>query len=73
MPYPCAPCNICVHWLNCFPVITFIIADGLAATSDTIILAMDVGAVHVTSSKSNRKGGFRGIRNQYYLGNVRWK
>ena len=64
---------MCAHWLTCFPAITFIVADGLAATSDTIILAMDVGVVGVTSSKSHRKGGFRRVRNRYHLGKVRWK
>lgn len=73
MPHSYVPCNICVDWLNCFPAITFIVAEGLGATSDTIIFAMDVGAVSGTSRKRNRKGGFRRVRNRYHLGNVRWK
>lgn len=59
MPCPCEPCSVCVHGLNCFPAVTFIVADGFSAASDTIILAVDVEAVGITSSKNNRKGGFR--------------
>lgn len=63
MPHPCSPCNICVHWLNCFPAITWTVADGLAATSDPIIPATGVAAVGISSTKCNRKSCFSRVRN----------